>query len=74
MDVSVPIFQQVLSSLGRDVVPAGECGFEGLAAEYRARLQLGKGPVHIKNMTALAECPAALMEAYRIDCGALWVS
>ena len=56
------------------MVPAGECGFEELAAEYRARLQSGKGPVHIKNMTALAECPAALMEAYRIDCGALWVS
>lgn len=74
MDASVPIFQQVLLSLGRDVAPAGECGFEELAAGYRARLEPGKGPVHIKGMTALAECRAALMEANRLGCGAPWVS
>ena len=60
MDASVPIFQQKLEPLGLDVAPAGECGFEELAAAYRLRLEPGKGPVHIAGMTTMAECRAAL--------------
>lgn len=74
MDASVPIFQQVLSPQGRDVAPAGECAFEELESECLTRLEPGKGPVHIKGMTALAECRAALLAVNRLGCGAPWVS
>lgn len=74
MDASVPIFQQTLSSLGLDVVPAGECGFEELAEAFRARLEPESGPVHIQGMTAMAECRGALLAVNRQGCGAPWVS
>ena len=74
MDASVPIFQQTLPSLGLDVVPAGECGFEELTAAFRDRLEPGRGPVHIAGMTAMAECRAALLAVNRLGCGAPWVS
>lgn len=74
MDAPVPIFQQTLPPLGLDVAPAGECGFEELAAAYRVRLEPGKGPVHIKGMTTMAECRAALLAVDKMDCGAPWVS
>ncbi len=74
MDASVPIFQQTLASLGLDVAPAGECGFEELTAAFRVRLEAGKGPVHIKGMTAMAECRAAMLAVSRLGCGAPWVS
>ena len=74
MDASVPIFQQKLEPLGLDVAPAGECGFEELAAAYRLRLEPGKGPVHVAGMTTMAECRAALLAVKKLDCGAPWVS
>lgn len=74
MDASVPLFQQQLEPLGLDVVPAGECGFEELAAAYRAQLEPGKGPVYIAGMTTMAECRAALLAVNKLDCGAPWVS
>lgn len=74
MDASVPIFQQRLEPLGLDVAPAGECGFEELAAAYRIRLEPRKGPVHIAGMTTMAECRAALLAVKRLECGAPWVS
>ena len=74
MDASVPIFQQRVGSLGLDVIPAGECGFEELAEAYRVRLEPGKGPVHIADMTTMAECRAALLAVRGLDCGAPWVS
>lgn len=74
MDASVPIFQQKLEPLGLDVAPAGDCGFEELAAAYRLRLEPGKGPVHIAGMTTMAECRAALLAVKELDCGAPWVS
>ena len=74
MDASVPIFQQTLPSLGLDVAPAGECGFEELEEACRARLEPGKGPVHIKGMTTMAECRAAMLAVNRLGCGAPWVS
>ena len=74
MDASVPIFRQVLEPLGLDVAPAGECGFEELAAAYRIRLEPRKGPVHIAGMTTMAECRAALLAVKRLECGAPWVS
>ena len=74
MDASVPIFQQTLGPLGLDVPPAGETIFEELVAEYRTRLQLGRGPVHICGMTTMAECRAALIAARETGCGPVWVS
>ena len=74
MDASVPIFQQRLEPLGLDVAPAGECGFEELAAAYRLRLEPEKGPVHVAGMTTMAECRAALLAVKKLDCGAPWVS
>ncbi len=74
MDASVPIFLQKLEPLGLDVAPAGECGFEELAAAYRLRLEPGRGPVHIAGMTTMAECRAALLAVKKLDCGAPWVS
>lgn len=74
MDASVPIFQQTLGPLGLDVPPAGETVFEGLVAEYRARLRPGQGPVHICGMTAMAESRAALIAARETGCGPVWVS
>ena len=73
MDASVPIFQRTLTPLGLDVPPAGECGFEELAAAYRLRLEPGKGPVHVAGMTTMAECRAALLAVKKLDCGAPWV-
>ncbi len=74
MDASVPIFQQTLVPLGLDVPPAGACGFEDLAAAFRARLEPGRGPVHIRGMTSMAECRAALLAVRAQGCGAPWVS
>jgi len=74
MDASVPIFQQTLIPLGLDVPPAGERSFEELAAAFRARLEPGRGPVHICGMTTMAECRAALLAAKGQGCGAPWVS
>ena len=74
MDASVPIFRQVLEPLGLDVAPAGECGFEELAAAYRVRLEPGEGPVLIRGMTTMAECRAALLAAKKLNCGGPWVS
>ena len=74
MDASVPIFRQVLGPLGLDVPPAGENGFEELVAAYRLRLEPGKGPVHIRGMTTMAECRAALLAVDRMECGPAWVS
>lgn len=74
MDASVPIFQQTLASRGLDVAPAGEWGFEELSEACRARLEPGKGPVHIKGMTTMAECRAAMLAVDALGCGAPWVS
>lgn len=74
MDASVPIFRQILGPLGLDVPPMGENGFEELVAAYRVRLELGKGPVHIRGMTTMAECRAALLAVNRMGCGPAWVS
>ena len=74
MDTSVPLFRQRLEPLGLDVPPAGECGFEELAAAYRVRLEPGRGPVHIAGMTTMAECRAAMLAVKKQDCGAPWVS
>lgn len=74
MEASVPIFRQTAGPLGLDVAPLGECGFEELAAAYRVRLEPGRGPVHLRGMTAMAECRAALLAAKKLDCGPVWVS
>ncbi len=74
MDASVPIFRQTLAPLGLDVPPAGESGFEELVAAYRVRLEPGMGPVHIRGMTTMAECRAALLAVKKSGCGAPWVS
>lgn len=74
MDASVPIFRQMLAPLGLDVTPAGESGFEELVAAYRVRLEPGMGPVHVRGMTTMAECRAALLAAKKSGCGAPWVS
>lgn len=74
MDGSVPRFQQTLTSLGRDVAPAGEDGFEDLVDAYKARLQPGRGPVHIAGMTAMAECRAAVLACREAGCFPVWVS
>ena len=74
MDASVPIFQQTLGSLGLDIPPAGETGFEELVTEYRARLRSGLGPVHICGMTNMAECRAAMIAAREMNCAPVWVS
>ena len=74
MDVSVPLFEQTLGPLGLDVPPMGETDFEGLVAEYRARLAPGQGPVHLAGMTTMAECRAALIAARDADCSPVWVS
>ncbi len=70
----VPLFQQTLESLGRDVIPAGEDAFEDLVAAYKALLRPGQGPVHIRDMTAMAECRAAILAAREQDCAPVWVS
>lgn len=74
MDASVPIFRQTLGSLGLDVPPMGETGFERLVAEYRARLQPGRGAIHIAGMTAMAECRAALTAVREAGGSSAWVS
>ena len=74
MDASVPIFQQRLEPLGLDVAPAGECGFEELAAAYRLRLEPEKGPVHVAGMTTMAECRAALLAVREAGGPSPWVS
>lgn len=74
MDDAVPLFQQILGPLGRDVFPAGEDTFEELAADYAARLRPGEGPVHINCMTTMAECRAAILAARERECFPVWVS
>ena len=74
MDASVPTFQQILDPLGLDVPPAGETDFEALTAAFRARLEPGRGPVHLRGMTAMAECRAGLLAAGELGCGPVWVS
>lgn len=74
MDASVPIFRQTLGPLGLDVPPMGETDFEKIVAEYRSRLQPGQGPVHIANMTTMAECRAALAAVREMGCCPVWVS
>ena len=56
------------------MAPAGECGFEELAAAYRVRLEPGEGPVLSRGMTTMAECRAALLAAKKLNCGGPWVS
>jgi 5-methyltetrahydrofolate--homocysteine methyltransferase len=74
MDDTVPLFQQTLTPLGRDVVPAGDATFADLMAGYAARLRPGGGPVHISAMTTMAECRAAILAARQQDCFPVWVS
>ena len=74
MDASVPIFKQTLGPLGLDVPPMGETGFEALTAEYRARIQPGRGAVHISGMTTMAECRAALTAVREAGGSPAWVS
>ena len=74
MDDTVPLFQQTLTSLGRDVIPAGEDTFEALTAEYAGALTPGAGPVHIRSMTTMAECRAAILAARARNCFPAWVS
>lgn len=74
MDASVPIFQQTLAPLGLDIPPAGKTDFESLVAEYKARLQPGRGPTHITGMTAMAECRAAMIAVREAMCAPMWVS
>lgn len=70
----VPLFQQTVASLGRDVVPAGADTFEDLVDAYKALLTPGQGPVHITGMTAMAECRAAVLAAREQRCFPVWVS
>ena len=74
MDDTVPLFQQTLTPLGRDVFPAGEDTFEALTAEYAGALTPGAGPVHIRSMTTMAECRAAILAARAQNCFPAWVS
>ncbi len=74
MDASVPIFEQLLGPLGRDVPPAGEHSFEELVEAYRSRLTVGGGAVHINCMLTMAECRAAILAAGEMGCGPVWVS
>lgn len=74
MDADVPLFQQKLGPLGRDVIPAGEDTFESLVAAYRALLRPEGGSVHINCMTTMSECRAAILAAGELRCGPVWVS
>lgn len=74
MDAAVPLFQQMLGPLGRDVAPAGEDTFESLVTAYLARLRAEEGPVHINCMTTMSECRAAILAAGQMGCGPMWVS
>lgn len=74
MDDAVPRFAQVLSPLGRDVVPAGEDAFEDLVRAYKARLRPRSGPVHIAGMVGMAECRAAILACRETGCFPVWVS
>ena len=74
MDDTVPLFQQRLGPLGRDVPPAGDDAFEELVSAYAARLRPGQGPVHINCMTTMAECRAAILAARAMGCAPVWVS
>lgn len=74
MDDIVPLFQQTLAPLGRDVVPTGTDAFEDLVAEYAAQLRAGAGPIHIDCMTTMAECRAAILAARARECFPVWVS
>ncbi len=74
MDDTVPLFQQTLTPLGRDVVPAGEDDFEDLVRAYREKLRPGLGPVYVKGMVTMAECRAAILAARAEGCFPVWVS
>lgn len=74
MDASVPIFQQVLGPMGRDIAPAGEDTFEELVELYRGRLTTGEGTVHINCMTTMAECRAAILAVKERGDHPFWVS
>jgi len=74
MDDTVPRFSQTLTPLGRDVVPAGEDHFEELVDAYKARLEPGRGGVHIAGMVTMSECRAAILACREAGCFPVWVS